>query len=275
MIVGYINGQSLEIHHSKVVADTVDYLTADFVFQTNEWLDFRKWVHFKKGEEHYQIMLSNDKVTKKDHLNLSQGEWEVYIHGSLENEIITTNKITLNVEATGDLEGLPPDEKPIPPQDLILNLIGDLQDLDTEAKENLVIAINEVLRKIGSGGGGSAGKGIKSVTIGDVDLNEDGFGTGTLTRCLIIKYTDDTTSAIPLPDIFKQDLDINETENGIEITFIDADGTLNIYTITNGKDGADGKDYVLTEEDKNEIANNVVDMFGTSLLSIIGSGVVE
>ena len=235
MIVGYINGQSLEIHHSKVVADTVDYLTADFVFQTNEWLGFRKWVHFKKGEEHYQIMLSNDKVTKKDHLNLSQGEWEVYIHGSLENETITTNKSILNVEATGDLEGLPPEEKPIPPQDLILNLIGDLQELDTEAKENLVIAINEVLSKIGSGGGGSGGKGINNIYISSQDLPIAGENTRVV---IAINYTDSTTD------------------------YVD-------FTVP------PGADYVLTEEDKTEIAEKAVEIIDTALLPIIGSGVIE
>lgn len=147
MIVGYINGQSLELHHSNVVEKSVDYLTADFQFMTNEWKGFRKWVHFSKGDIHYQIELKNDKVLKTDHLNLSSGEWDVYIHGSLEREVITTNKAKLVVEATGELEGEYPEETPIPPYDAILNLIGDLKKLDTETKKNLVSAINEVLKE--------------------------------------------------------------------------------------------------------------------------------
>lgn len=148
MIVGYINGQSLEIHHSTVVEKSVDYLTADFQFMTNEWKGFRKWVHFSKGDIHYQIELKNDKVLKTDHLNLSSGEWDVYIHGSLEREVITTNKSKLIVEATGELQGEYPPEKPIPPYDDILNKIGNLDGLDTEAKENLVAAINELYKTV-------------------------------------------------------------------------------------------------------------------------------
>lgn len=147
MIVGYINGQSLEIHHSTVVEKSVDYLTADFHFMTNEWKGFRKWAHFSKGDIHYQIELKNDKVLKTDHLNLSSGEWDVYIHGSFEREIITTNKAKLVVEVTGELEGEYPEETPITPYDYILNIIGQIDKLDTETKINIVSAINEVLRK--------------------------------------------------------------------------------------------------------------------------------
>lgn len=147
MIVGYINGQSLEIHHSNIVEKSVDYLTADFQFMTNEWKGFRKWVHFSKGDIHYQIELKNDKVLKTDHLNLSSGEWDVYIHGSLEREVITTNKAKLVVEATGELEGEYPEETPIPPYDYILNIIGQIDKLDTKTKIDIVSAINEVLKK--------------------------------------------------------------------------------------------------------------------------------
>lgn len=41
----------------------------------------------------------------------------------------------------------------------------------------------------------------------------------------------------------------------------------------NGKDGKDGSDYVLTEYDKTEIAQEAARLVDTALLSIIGSGV--
>lgn len=105
MIVGYINGQDLKLRHSKIVSDTVDYLTADFCFMTGEWNGFEKYVHFANGETHYKIKLTNDKVLKTDHLNLTQGSWSVYLHGVLKSEVITTNKCDLVVEATGDISG--------------------------------------------------------------------------------------------------------------------------------------------------------------------------
>lgn len=147
--------------------------------------------------------------------------------------------------------------------------INNTEQIMTEYTDILEKWKNDVLAEIGQGGGDSGGKGIESITIGDVDLNDGGFGTGTLTRCLIIKYTDDTETVIPLPDVFKQELNIVETENGIEIHFTDGDGSLNIYTIENGAD------YVLTEEDKTEIAEQAVELIDTALLPIIGSGVIE
>ncbi len=105
VIVGYINGQDLQLRHSKIVSDTVDYLTADFFFMTNEWDGFKKYAHFVNGETHYKIEIKNDKIFKTDHLNLTSGTWSVYIHGALNTEIITTNKSELFVEATGDISG--------------------------------------------------------------------------------------------------------------------------------------------------------------------------
>lgn len=214
MIIGYINGQSLELHHSKVVEKSVDYLTADFQFMTNEWKGFRKWVHFCKGDIHYQIELKNDKILKTDHLNLSSGEWDVYIHGSLEREIITTNKAKLIVEVTGELEGQYPEETPIPPYDYILNKIGSLEGLETEAKENLVAAINEIFQTVND-----------DKRVGVVEIKQT----------------------------------VSSSENGglNEITMLLTDGTVRTFTYRNGQKGEKGDQYVLTDSDKEEIAEKV------------------
>ena len=77
---------------------------------------------------------------------------------------------------------------------------------------------------------------------------------------------------------YSQDISLEgDQDSKVSVAVNYTDGTTGYFdfTVTNGKDGADGKDYVLTEEDKNEIADTIVDMFGTSLLSIIGTGVVE
>lgn len=226
MIIGYINGQSLELHHSKVVEKSVDYLTADFQFMTNEWKGFRRWVHFCKGDIHYQIELKNDKILKTDHLNLSSGEWDVYIHGSLEREIITTNKAKLVVEVTGDLEGQYPEETPIPPYDYILNQIGSLEGLETEAKENLVAAINEIFQTVND-----------DKRVGVVEI--------------------------------KQTISSSESGGLNEITMLLTDGTVRTFTYLNGQKGEkgdkgdkgdkgeNGEDYVLTDSDKEEIAEKV------------------
>jgi hypothetical protein len=49
---------------------------------------------------------------------------------------------------------------------------------------------------------------------------------------------------------------VTQTAEGVTIEITDKDGTTTA-TVTNGKDGAPGKDYVLTEADKEEIAGMV------------------
>lgn len=117
MIIGYIKGQQLELKSELIVADSIDYLTAKFVFKTADWQGLSKWAHFKKGSTVYDIPLTADSIKKSDHLNLSEGEWEVYLHGNAFEggevvERITTEVAKLTVKGTGSLNGEPFPEIP-------------------------------------------------------------------------------------------------------------------------------------------------------------------
>lgn len=110
MIIGYITGQSLKIQAPVVVSDSINYLTAQFFFQTEDWQNLTKWAHFKQGDKVYDFVLKNDRIEKDAHLNLSDGEWEIYLHGNefAYGEVverITTEIITLTVKKSGVLEG--------------------------------------------------------------------------------------------------------------------------------------------------------------------------
>lgn len=110
MIVAYVKGQELKVTQPIIVADTIDYLTASFSFKTADWNELQKWAHFKHGESVYDVLLNDDKIEKNAHLNLSAGEWELYLHGTaVENgvavERITTEIATLTVKPTGALNG--------------------------------------------------------------------------------------------------------------------------------------------------------------------------
>ena len=112
MIEGMIKGQKLRLSYPTVVADTLDYLKASFLFLSPEWTGLSKWVHFKNGDRVFTVALSDGQILAKDHLNLSEGIWTVYIHGErIENgEVvsrITTNSDMLLVEACGVLDGEP------------------------------------------------------------------------------------------------------------------------------------------------------------------------
>lgn len=117
MIIGYITGQSLKIQAPVVVSDSINYLTAQFFFQTEDWKDLTKWAHFKQGATVYDFALEKDRIEKDAHLNLSDGEWEVYLHGNefSDGEVverITTEIVTLTVKKGGVLDGEPFAEQP-------------------------------------------------------------------------------------------------------------------------------------------------------------------
>ena len=113
MITGHIIRQHLNLCDSHVVADTIDYLEAKFIFKTDDWDGLDKWAHFANdGGTVYDIRLTEDRIWKEDHLNLSAGMWKVYLHG---NEFrdgkviqrITTDEAVLYVNPTGMLDGDP------------------------------------------------------------------------------------------------------------------------------------------------------------------------
>lgn len=112
MIKGTVKGQALRLYYPTVVSDTVAYLTAEFSFLTDDWKGLSKWAHFKNGDRLFSVNLVEDKIRAEDHLNLSAGEWEVYLHGAAlsEGEVvrrITTQPQKLIVAASGVLDGEP------------------------------------------------------------------------------------------------------------------------------------------------------------------------
>ena len=131
MLYGEINRQRLKIINEHVVADTIDYLEARFAF-SEEWDGLEKWVHYAKDGEVYDIRLTDDCIRKEDHLNLSAGIWKVYLHGNEFSggkviERITTNAAILKVEPTGTLDGEPFPEMPASVTEQILARLEDVE----------------------------------------------------------------------------------------------------------------------------------------------------
>ena len=110
MIKGFVQGQTLKLSQTKIVADSIDYLIAKFTFNGDDWTNMDKWMHLQKGESVYAVRLQDDKTQKEDHLNLGAGEWSIWLHGNLQEdgvvrERITTNICTIHVENSGALSG--------------------------------------------------------------------------------------------------------------------------------------------------------------------------
>lgn len=112
MLYAEILRQRLKLVNAHIVADTINYLEAKFEFRTDDWDGLDKWAHFAKDSAVYDIRLTEDCIRKEDHLNLSAGMWKVYLHGNefRDGEVvqrITTDEVVLYVIPTGILDGEP------------------------------------------------------------------------------------------------------------------------------------------------------------------------
>ena len=91
----YIDGQTIRFTSPVIAANSRDYLTARFHFSGEEWEGCSKWAHFRQGETVYDLSLENDEISSGMHLNLSVGQWEVYLTGHREETRITTVPVLL------------------------------------------------------------------------------------------------------------------------------------------------------------------------------------
>lgn len=105
MITGYVKGQALSLSAPVLAADTIDYLTARFVFSSREWDGLDIWAHFALGDTQHDCRLDEKgEITADQHLNLSAGAWKVHITGHLYRDGALVQRIT-TVQA--DLEVRP------------------------------------------------------------------------------------------------------------------------------------------------------------------------
>ncbi len=102
MMEFYVSGQSLKMFTPVTAADSLKYLTAQFHFTDNEWDGYTRWAHFRRGETVYDIELDEeDRITEEDALNLTTGEWEIYLTGTKDTARLTTVVVVLTVKESG------------------------------------------------------------------------------------------------------------------------------------------------------------------------------
>ena len=102
MMEFYVSGQSLKMFTPVTAADSLKYLTAQFHFTDNDWDGYTRWAHFRKGETVYDIELDGeDCITEEDALNLTTGEWEIYLTGTKDTARLTTIVVILTVKESG------------------------------------------------------------------------------------------------------------------------------------------------------------------------------
>ena len=106
MIECYVSGQSMKLYTPVIAADSLHYLTGRVHFAGSEWEGFSKWLHFRQGEGPgatvYDIALDeNDEIPASRQLNLTRGEWTVYLTGTRDETRLTTAPLVLTVKESG------------------------------------------------------------------------------------------------------------------------------------------------------------------------------
>lgn len=190
MLTGYIRGQELRISTPEIAADSIKYLEAEFHFAGRDWDGYVKTAYFINGTSKFALVLADDRITADMGLNLTAGEWEVKLSGVKGGSRITTTTEHIFVREFGGTDGTLPDVTATEAEQ-ILAKIGDLSNLTTEDKTNLVAAINEAAKSGGGSGGGKDGTGIASITYKSED--EDGGNVYT------VLLTDGTSYEITAP----------------------------------------------------------------------------
>ena len=160
------NHQSLTAKYLPLAAESVQYLTAKVVYETDDWTGREIKAMFEQGRTVYKVPVTGGEITAKQQLNLTAGDWRVWLVGNSARDgdvipRITTNVTHIIVAPTGGTEGSPFPAIPPTVEEQLRADMGNLADLTTEDKSSLVAAINEVRQ---TGGGGTAytiGHGLK------------------------------------------------------------------------------------------------------------------
>lgn len=160
------NHQALTAEYLPLAAESVQYLTAKVVCETEDWTGREIKAMFGQGCTVYEVTVTGGEITAKQQLNLTAGDWRVWLVGNSARDgdvipRITTNVAHISVAPTGGTEGSPFPTIPPTVEERFRADMGNLADLTTEDKSSLVAAINEVRQ---TGGGGTAytiGHGLK------------------------------------------------------------------------------------------------------------------
>lgn len=117
MIRCSVQGQELIVGSPVIAADSINYLTAEFIFRTNDWDGLIKIAHFSNGEKSADIELVDDWIPAAAGLNLSEGCWTVSLTGHLYYgdtlvQRITTTQAKLFVKPSAVPEGEPIESLP-------------------------------------------------------------------------------------------------------------------------------------------------------------------
>ena len=109
-----VDGQRLSIaSHYYVVADSMDYIEADFTYVGTEWTEADTiWCHIRQGTTVHTVPVIDGHITQDAHINLTEGNWCFSLTGNTGISRVTTNPVQVTVRVSGVIDSEP---LPMPP----------------------------------------------------------------------------------------------------------------------------------------------------------------
>ena len=140
-----VRNQTLTYLDTKLVPriGSAEYLQLKFKFITNDWTNLRKTIQISSGEYSESYILESDIFDVPTYYT-QQESFDITFLGDRESQVVPTNVITVKLSESNRLWTAEP---PDPQNSAYLQLIGsvgDLDDLRTSSKNNLVEAINSL-----------------------------------------------------------------------------------------------------------------------------------
>lgn len=137
-----INNQILvRTDKNKIVADSRNYLYAEFAFLSEDWNGITKTAIFRKGNKSFKIILDEDNICLVPWEVLECGTMFVSVFGG---DLITTNSLAVSIMGSGYSEGETPSEPTPDVYSQILERINNLE-VGEVSDERIAAVVTEYL----------------------------------------------------------------------------------------------------------------------------------
>lgn len=145
-----VRNQTITYVDTKVTprVGSSNYLQLRFIYTSKDWDTLRKTLHISSKEYSEPFVLESN-VFDVPKYYTQQSTFNITLLGDDGQVIVPTNVVTITLDESNNLWTSTPPDAQNSAYITLLNSLGNLEDLDTKTKENIVDAINEVYRTSG------------------------------------------------------------------------------------------------------------------------------
>lgn len=140
-----VRNQTLTYLDTKLVPriGSAEYLQLKFKFITSDWINLRKTIQISSGEYSESYILESDIFDVPTYYT-QQGSFDITFLGDRGSQVVPTNVVTVKLSESNRLWTAEPPDPQNSAYLQLINSIGDLDELRTSSKNNLVEAINSL-----------------------------------------------------------------------------------------------------------------------------------